>query len=72
MVPSFKKFKKKKKRKEKKKRLSIARTKIDHERYRLLSAGHSGIGLFVFQLSFFSCYVLVSSHDKGIGKFNEQ
>ena len=48
VVPSWK----KKKRKEKKERLSIARTKIDHERYRLLSTGHSGILCFVFQLSF--------------------
>ena len=38
----------KKKRKEKK--LSMART-IDDDRYRLLSAGKSGNGLFVFQLS---------------------
>ena len=60
----------KKKKEKKKKRLSIARTKIDHERYRLLSAGHSGIGLFC--ISTFLFRRVVSSHDKGIGNFNEQ
>ena len=35
-----------------KKRLSIARTKIDHERYRLLSPGYSGIGLFCISTFF--------------------
>ena len=60
----------KKKRKKKEKKLSIARTKIDHERYRLLSAGHSEIGLFC--ISTFFLRIVVSSHDKGIGNFNEQ
>ena len=46
----------KKKEKEKKKRLSIARTKIDHERCRLLPPGYSGIGLFCISTFFFNCY----------------
>ena len=63
----------KKKKKRKEKRLSIVRTKIDHERYRLLSAGHSGIGLFCISTFFlWLLRMVVSSHDKGIGNFNEQ
>ena len=59
VVPSLK---KKKERKEK--RLSIARTKIDHEKYRLLSAGHSVIGLFCISTfllfeQVLSCWVMI-------------
>ena len=39
-----------KKEKRKKERLSIARTLIDHDRYRLLSAENSGNALFCIQL----------------------
>ena len=52
----------KKKKKKKEKRLSIARTMIDPERYRLLSAGNSGNGLLCISTSFFNCYIKRSVH----------
>ena len=64
MVPSLK----KKKKETRKKRLSIARTMIDSIDITFSLLEIQKMVCFVFQLSFFNCYIVVTSHDKGIGK----